>query len=288
MARVRRPLLVFGVAEILIGLSALATPVALDAASAIYQRLHQLNPDSLTMLTVARLVTGFVVLLVPTMLMGLTLPVLSASSLVRGSPFGARVERALCGQHRRRGHRRRAGRLLSDRRDRHRSVVSASAPRVNVDRWRCSRSRCRAAGRCARRRRHPESRLPAPASPRSAVSRRQSAHVIGAVVAISGFVALALEIVWFRMLVQYLAATTYAFTTMLATVLAGIAIGGAIAARLLRRAARLDAWLACSRCATARRCAGVGDLPRLELRAGLADVGRLAGERRRDSAGDDR
>jgi spermidine synthase len=58
---------------------------------------------------------------------------------------------------------------------------------------------------------------------------------IGAVVAISGFVSLALEIVWFRTLVQYLTATTYAFTTMLATVLAGIAIGGAIASSLLRK-----------------------------------------------------
>jgi spermidine synthase len=60
-------------------------------------------------------------------------------------------------------------------------------------------------------------------------------RTIGAVVAISGFVALALEIVWFRTLVQYLAATTYAFTTMLATVLAGIALGGAIASPLLRK-----------------------------------------------------
>ena len=34
----QRPLLVFGVAEILIGVSALATPLALDAASALYQR----------------------------------------------------------------------------------------------------------------------------------------------------------------------------------------------------------------------------------------------------------
>ncbi len=59
--------------------------------------------------------------------------------------------------------------------------------------------------------------------------------MIGVVVLVSGLVALALEILWFRMLVQYLTATTYAFTTMLATVLAGIAIGGAIAARWLRR-----------------------------------------------------
>jgi hypothetical protein len=39
--------------------------------------------------------------------------------------------------------------------------------------------------------------------------------------------------VWFRVLVQFLPATTYAFTTMLATVLAGIAGGSALAARQL-------------------------------------------------------
>ena len=38
--------------------------------------------------------------------------------------------------------------------------------------------------------------------------------------AVSGLASLALEIVWFRMLVQFLPATSYAFTMMLATVLA--------------------------------------------------------------------
>ena len=50
-----------------------------------------------------------------------------------------------------------------------------------------------------------------------------------------GLAALALEVVWFRMLVLFLDATTYAFTTMLATVLAGIAVGGGMASWLLRR-----------------------------------------------------
>ena len=90
LARLRPPLMVFGVAEILIGVSALATPIALDAASALYQRFFQLSAGSLALLTTVRLITGFLVLLVPTVLMGLTLPVLSASSLVRGS----RSERA--------------------------------------------------------------------------------------------------------------------------------------------------------------------------------------------------
>ena len=42
---------------------------------------------------------------------------------------------------------------------------------------------------------------------------------------LSGVLSLALEIVWFRMLVVYLRPTAYAFTIMLAVVLAGIALG---------------------------------------------------------------
>jgi spermidine synthase len=59
------------------------------------------------------------------------------------------------------------------------------------------------------------------------------ARTVLVVMAVSGFASLALEIVWFRVLVQFLPATTYAFTTMLATVLAGIAGGSALAARHL-------------------------------------------------------
>ncbi len=52
---------------------------------------------------------------------------------------------------------------------------------------------------------------------------------------LSGLASLALEVIWFRMLVLLLPATTYAFTTMLATVLGGIAAGSALATRMLRR-----------------------------------------------------
>ena len=57
---------------------------------------------------------------------------------------------------------------------------------------------------------------------------------------LSGVMSLALEIVWFRMLVTLLRPTAYAFTIMLAAVLAGIALGSAIAAPFLRRGRR---WL---------------------------------------------
>jgi spermidine synthase len=55
-----------------------------------------------------------------------------------------------------------------------------------------------------------------------------------AVFALAGFAGMALEVVWFRILVLFITATTYAFTTMLAVVLLGIAIGSAIAAARLR------------------------------------------------------
>ena len=58
---------------------------------------------------------------------------------------------------------------------------------------------------------------------------------------ISGFVSLALEIVWIRALLMFLPATTYVFTTILAVVLGGIAAGSAIAAMLRRRVPSLRA-----------------------------------------------
>ncbi len=254
LGQVRRPLLVFGIAETLIGVSALATPIALDAASAIYQRLHQISPDSLAVITIARLITGFAVLLVPTMLMGLTLPVLSASSLVRGSRFGARVSAlyavntagavtgaVLTGFYL-------IGAIGIDR-----SFLLGAAINVAVGVLALALDR--------RVEAEPVRAVAADAGGAPAVGTTRDApapsfRVIGIVVAISGFVALALEILWFRMLVQYLAATTYAFTTMLATVLAGIAIGSAMAARLLRQSRDWIAWLAIIQLATAIACLG--------------------------------
>jgi spermidine synthase len=228
LARTGRPLLVFGVAEILIGLSALSTPFAFDAASTLYERLYHFGSGSLPLLTVARLVTGFVVLLVPTFLMGLTLPVLSASSLVRGSKFGARVSAlyavntagAVVGAVL-------TGFVLIGAIGMAWSFLVGAVINGSIGLFALIVERRMRDSAAAADDRSSES---LPISGPSA-----NTFGIGVVVLVSGLVALALEILWFRMLVQYLAATTYAFTTMLATVLAGIAIGGAIAARLLRR-----------------------------------------------------
>ena len=65
-----------------------------------------------------------------------------------------------------------------------------------------------------------------------------------AVFALAGFAGLALEVVWFRILVLFIPATTYAFTTMLAIVLLGIALGSAIASAGVRQSVDLARALA--------------------------------------------
>jgi spermidine synthase len=228
LARVRRPLLVFGIAEILIGLSALATPLVLDAASNLYAAIYPATGGSLLVLTAARLLTGFVVLLVPTALMGMTLPVLSASAVVRHGALGSHISAlyavntagAVTGAVV-------TGFYLIGAIGIQRSFVLGAAVNVLVG-----------VGALVLARRGGDAlEIATDAAPAANATVMTSAapKAIGAVVLLSGLVSLALEIVWFRMLVQYLAATTYAFTAMLAMVLIGIAVGGAIATHVLRR-----------------------------------------------------
>ncbi len=53
------------------------------------------------------------------------------------------------------------------------------------------------------------------------------------VIAVSGFCALAYEVLWTRVLTLFLGSTTYAFTTMLTTFLCGIALGSFLMARFI-------------------------------------------------------
>ena len=61
--------------------------------------------------------------------------------------------------------------------------------------------------------------------------------------AISGFCALALEVIWARALVFFLDNSTHAFSTMLTAFLLGIAIGSLLLARLIDGRKRLLVWL---------------------------------------------
>ncbi len=229
LAWVRRPLAAFGLAEILIGLAALATPAALSGAVAVYEAAYRAAGDNPGWLTVGRIAAAFVVLLAPTMLMGLTLPLLSASTLVRGPRSGSRIgllyaantAGAVTGATL-------AGFYLIGGVGMRRAFLLAAGLNATVGLAALWLSRGVDDSVVAESAPVPEAR------DRTADSARLG-PAVRLVVAVSGAASLALEIVWFRILLQFLPATTYAFTTMLATVLAGIAAGGAVGARILAR-----------------------------------------------------
>lgn len=248
--RTRRPLRLFGIAELLVGVTALLTPWALDAMTGLYLRWYPALAGDLGKLTLTRFLLSFAVLLVPTVLMGSTLPLVLKSALGGSRDVGQRIG-VLYGVNTTGAI---AGALLagfvlipvigltaafrlaaalnalvgvvaiaaSTKAD---PVVTAGRPGADADRH-------------ARQ-------APAPdaidgITEASAWTRR----AVLVVFAISGAVSLGLEVLWFRVLVIFLRPTTYSFTLMLATVLAGIAIGSYAAWPILRRGRHLVAWLA--------------------------------------------
>lgn len=239
------PLRVFAALETGIAASALATPVLLALATGVYRTLADVFPDALAPLTVARFVGSSAVLLVPTVLMGATLPVLSQASVVRVSGesrlallYAVNTAGALVGALA-------TGYVFIGGLGMQRTFVLAAVVNLAVasGAWWLSREvpgtvaegpdPIRRDGSAIAKGPHSEhsTSVPLGVDPGSAVS----ATAVIAVMAISGFASLALEVVWFRVLVQFLPATSYAFTTMLATVLAGIAVGSALASRQLAR-----------------------------------------------------
>ena len=94
----------------------------------------------------------------------------------------------------------------------------------------------------------------APHFPRVPSNPRPGLACTAAVV--SGFAALSYEVAWTRLLALVIGPTTYAFATMVASFISGLAIGSAAGARLTRRTARPDTWLAAMLVVTAVAASG--------------------------------
>jgi spermidine synthase len=222
--RIRNPLAWFGAVEISIGIAALTTPWALDAIGRIWPAVYASLGGHAWMVTVARVICAAAVLIVPTSLMGATLPLVVRSALWEGAlvarPVGVlyatNTAGAITGALL-------AGFVLVGEFGIAASFRVAAALNATVGLSALLLSRV--------------SRVPGP-EPSLPVVRPlppSGPALIPIVFAVSGFAALGLEVVWFRVLVLIVAATTYAFTTMLAVVLLGIALGSALAGLLLDR-----------------------------------------------------
>lgn len=230
-ASARHPLRLLGTIEILIGLTALSTPWALDAVRVVYVALQGWLPQNLPSLTVARLACSFLILVVPTTLMGATLPIVMRSSLAQegdvgprlGLLYGANTAGAVIGAIL-------TGFYLVGSIGIQASFLVAATLNVLVG----SAALALSSRYPSSAPDHADAHVDEPgALPEDASPSVRSRVLIA--LGLSGFAALALEVIWFRLMVLFIAATTYAFTTMLATVLAGIASGSALATFLLRR-----------------------------------------------------
>lgn len=251
--RTERPILWYGLFEVAAGALAIVTPLLLALAGDVYVWFAGSVTDSLGVLTVVRFTLTFGVLLVPATLMGASMPLIVSSSLLRTGPLGSRVSAlyavntggAVIGTVA-------SGFWLIGWWGLERTFLVAAL--VNI-----------AAGSvavvAARRWDREPSAEPLPTEP--APEDAEGAEVIDtgdaaevatgapspvdaslspavqrlvlATFVVSGFVTLALEVVWFRELVLFLESSTYAFTVMLATVLIGITTGSAVAGPILRR-----------------------------------------------------
>jgi predicted membrane-bound spermidine synthase len=81
------------------------------------------------------------------------------------------------------------------------------------------------------------------ATPQPPAADRLPASRILLASALAGGILLALEVVWFRLLLQFLPGTRLAFAIMLAILLAGIGVGGLLAGAWLRRDPEADRWV---------------------------------------------
>lgn len=241
--RTRHPLRLFGIAELLVGITALLTPWALDAVTRSYLAWYPSLSGNLGQLTLVRFLLAFAVLLVPTVLMGSTLPLVLKSALGGhrdvgqriGLLYGVNTTGAIVGTLL-------AGFVLIPSIGLQAAFTLAAAinAAIGVAAIVTSVKADAAAGRGS-------AVTPMAADVRQATgpeappwTRRAVLVVFG----LSGAVSLALEVLWFRVLVIFLRPTTYSFTLMLGTVLGGIAIGSYIASPILRRGRNLIAWLA--------------------------------------------
>ncbi|MGH9148692.1 MAG: fused MFS/spermidine synthase [Vicinamibacterales bacterium] len=237
--RVRRPLVWFGAIELSIGLTALTTPALLDQLQRLYVALQPSLPHSLPAVTTARAAIAFAVLIVPTVLMGATLPLVLRSALGQsdqigtkaGLLYGTNTAGAIAGTLA-------AGLLFIPGLGIWRTFLIAAILNMTTGLIAVTLG-LRTLPRNFRTASSEPSLAPIAADPPTTVAPSLRRLVL-IVFFISGFASLALEVIWFRIIVLIVRPTVYGFAVMLATILLGIAIGSYLVTPLMRR--RID-WL---------------------------------------------
>lgn len=242
--RVRRALLLYGCLEMGTGTLALLFPVFAAAVSQAYGWYFRAYNPSPTSLNLVRLGFSLALLVPPAFLMGGTLPVLGRHLAVWhrepgqevGYLYGANTVGGVAGSFL-------AGFVLLAALGVHGTLVAAGCGALVVGVLAAALG-LRAPAQA------PAAPQPQPEPPRRPKKRRGGAafqpadvaaqplsphtfRMVALAFAITGFCAMACEILWTRVLLFLLTTTVYAFASMLTTFLTGIALGSFMSARFL-------------------------------------------------------
>ncbi|MFN8549678.1 MAG: fused MFS/spermidine synthase [Candidatus Eisenbacteria bacterium] len=223
-ARLRSPLRAYGLLQLGIGLWGIASMPVLKGTAPLFRAIYSASAGGAAMFLAARFATVFALLVLPTIAMGMTLPLL-VGALGRGREsfsreaallYGINTMGAVVGTLS-------AGFLLLPLLGLTRSAVVAGLLDLLVGTLAIALAR-----------RRDSAPANAASSAEGALDGRR-AKLVALLFAVSGFAALAVEVAWFRLLGLTLGPSTYAFSSMLAVYLAGIGLGSAAVARLAGR-----------------------------------------------------
>jgi spermidine synthase len=222
-ARVKRPLLVYAALETIVALAGVAVTAILPHLTTVIVPVISGWPSDGPAATGVRLLVAFLVLVVPATAMGATMPVVVGAITRRGRSFGVAL-----------GYFYGANTLGACA-----GVIAAEwllIARLGVARTAVVAALLNLVAAVIA---VAVSRRPALISPHAERDRAivGPARVVPVLACafIAGCAALALEVIWFRVLSLYVLSTTQATASMLATVLAAIALGGIAAGAVLKR-----------------------------------------------------
>lgn len=239
--RVRRPLVAYGIAELLVGLAVASTPLAFRVLTPLYVAVARDVHGSVAVLSAARWVVAMLFVIVPTAAMGATLPLVSVALAPGGDPARARRirERRLSALY--------AANTLG-------GAVGALAgayvvlPALGLSRTLYASAAVstvagisalvlgRSVGVAPLPSPAPEERPAAPAAPAiaEATLAGASARWLGVLAFASGFLAFTTEVVATHLLAVVVGNSAYAFGLILAAFLACLFVGAALAPRFSR------------------------------------------------------
>ncbi|HEX5066209.1 MAG TPA: fused MFS/spermidine synthase, partial [Myxococcota bacterium] len=231
--RARNPVRVYAWLELAIGICGLSIPFAFALARALFASVGDAFGERFVLLSAFRSGIALCVLLVPTFLMGGTVPAIARYLVERRESVGWNV-----------------GLLYALNTLGGAAGVVATGfvlvPYLGLG----ATTALAAAGNfaiaavllLARVGEGESARTAQPSEPAPAAFAR-NARLAGVVFAASGFAALAYEVVWTRVLVVHVHNSSYAFSTMLAVFLAGLVLGDLLMLRFVDRLARPLGWL---------------------------------------------